>query len=277
MKTQCENCSARYEIPNERAVGKVLRVRCKRCQNVMMVVGPTDSFADGDPLPPTLRGISGFTSGTGSEFQATSMRVREDYAPIWWVGISGKPHGPYTRDEVFALIDRGDVHARTRLWRRPWAKWERICESPLLSWAFERAIARVSEDAALLAGRDVSCVFDKTAMMTDGEGWFPDPTMKSGWLILDEETQAYLETCAQRGMLGSDLVKSSAAKAGLANAAPTTKARFGSSEVSLSGLPPPRPRSQTSYRPMLAAASFALGIVASGVWWWAKLSPVSGI
>lgn len=276
MKTQCENCCARYEIPNERVVGKVLRVRCKRCQNVMMVVGPTESFADGDPLPPTLTGISAFSSGA-TEFQATPMRVREDYAPIWWVGISGKPHGPYTRDEVLALIDRGDVHARTRLWRRPWSKWERVCESPLLSWAFERAIARVSEDAALLAGRDVSCVFEKTAMMTDGEGWFPDPTMKSGWLILDEETQAYLETCAQRGMLGGDL----AGVLGLKSK--TTPGPAGSTErpkssVSLSGLPPPRaPRNRNAYRPMLAAASFALGIVASGVWWWAKLSPVSGI
>lgn len=265
MKTRCDNCSARYEIPDARAVGKVLRVRCQRCQNVMMVIGPTQAFSEGDATPPTLTGVQAFTTSAGhADASAGTARVREDLTPLWWVGISGKPHGPYTRQEVLALIDRGDVHARSRVWRRPWQQWERICESPLLAWAFERAIARVAEDAALMQGREASCVFEQSALLSDGEGWFPDPTLKSGWLILDEETQAYLETCARRGLLAAAAEED-------ADARPRAPVRSGSS-VSLSGLPPPRAEGAGySWRPALAAASLVFGLVVSGLWWWNAL------
>lgn len=40
MKFACDTCSTKYVIPDERVVGRMLRVRCKRCRSVMEVVGP---------------------------------------------------------------------------------------------------------------------------------------------------------------------------------------------------------------------------------------------
>ena len=61
----------------------------------------------------------------------------------------------------------------------------------------ELVMRRTAEDKSLLAGRDPSCVFDRAGLSSDGNGYFPNPTLKSGWLVLDEETQSYLETCAR--------------------------------------------------------------------------------
>lgn len=266
MKTRCDCCKARYEIPDDRVLGKVLRVRCKRCQSVMVVVGPTEAFADGDARPPTLTGVAALSassqpaaaSGPVTTFRhgQAPQRTREDLAPIWWVGIAGKPHGPYTKDEMLTLIDRGDVHARSRVWRAPFPSWERICESSSLGWAFERCVARAAEDASQLQGRETTNVFERAAMVSDGEGWFPDPTMKSGWVVLDEETQAYLETCARRGLF---------------NSRAEAEARGAELAALDEGKAWPFLASGT-LRPALAAASLALGLAVTGLWWWSHLS-----
>lgn len=197
MKIRCESCRTRYDIPDERVVGRVLKVRCKRCHEVLEVIGPTTAFEAGrDTLPPTLTGVRAFSAG-----EATGSFPSLESRPLWWAAISSKPHGPYTREEVLALIARGDVHARTRLWRSPWLSWERVCESAALRWAYEAVVERVGQDVAALTGEPSGDAFEKAGLVSDGESWFPDPTLKSGWVILDEETQRYLETCAARGML----------------------------------------------------------------------------
>ena len=265
MKTRCDHCQARYDIPYERVIGKVLRVRCKRCQDVMVVVGPTLAFAEGDARPPTLTGIAAFSG------EAPRGRLREDDAPLWWAGISGKPHGPYTKDEVLSLIDRGDVHARSRLWRAPWACWERVCESPLLGWAYERAVARSAEDAALLHARERTGVFERAALVSDGDGWFPDPTLKSGWIVLDEETQAYLETCARRGMFAEHRVVDDEAAPAAQAAAFEAFDAFDLPRIRPLGAQGTRHEAGPSLLPAFAAASLALGLAVTGLVWWAQL------
>ncbi|MCP4502233.1 MAG: DUF4339 domain-containing protein [Deltaproteobacteria bacterium] len=192
MKTTCEKCLSRYQIPDARVVGKVLRIRCKKCEHVMLLVGPTKNF---DPTterrPPTLTGFK----PTDRPSAITQRPARK--APAWWCAISGKPHGPFTEDEVHLLVDIGDVYARTRMWRKGMDSWERLCESPSLAWAYDAVIQRVAEDDEFLQNREASAVLTHAGLAFDDAGYFPDPTMKSGWLILDEKTQEYLETVAR--------------------------------------------------------------------------------
>lgn len=207
MKIRCESCHTRYEIPNERVAGRVLKVRCKRCEYVIEVIGPTAAFdTAADPLPPTLTGVKAYGALNGSAYPEQTLVtagaplfVPLESQPVWWAAIGGKPHGPYTREEVVALCARGDIHARTRLWRAPWTEWERICEHAALAWAYEAVVERVGRDVAALRGELTGDAFASAGLVSDGEHYFPDPTLKSGWVILDEETQRYLETCARRG------------------------------------------------------------------------------
>lgn len=227
MKIRCDSCRTRYDIPNARVAGRVLKVRCKRCRHVIEVIGPTAAFDDGcDPTPPTLTAVQAWGSANpGSPLTGTAVigtAVTKAYVPlesqpIWWAAIGGKPHGPYTREEVLALCGRGDVHARTRLWRAPWGEWERICEHSSLAWAYEGVVERVGRDVAALHAGLHGDVFADAGLVSDGEHYFPDPTLKSGWVVLDEETQRYLETCAARGWASAENEEPQAPKAGLAD------------------------------------------------------------
>ena len=197
MRTRCLKCKTKYEIPDSRVIGKVLRVRCKRCKNVMKVVGPTHAF---DPRlhqhPPTLTGIKPYHAGQDSAPVQTSVQYAE--GPVWWCGIGGRSHGPFSPGEVYKLIQRNEIHARTFMWRKGMESWERIGESPRLAFAYNWLVQRAGEDVSLLGPREATNVFDQVALVSDGNSYFPDPTLHTGWLVLDDRTQAYLETAAKK-------------------------------------------------------------------------------
>lgn len=196
MKYTCEHCQTRYAIPDERVVGKTVKIRCSKCRGVMHVVGPTSAF-DPEFRPPTFVGprpalARAASDATDVPLDSTGKKLRR-----WWVGINERPHGPYTPAEIHQLVNVGDVTAKTLMWTKGMGPWARVCESAELAWAYERVLERLESDVQGEAPTDD--VFAAAGMVGDEGGYFPNPTLKSGWLILDERTQAYLETCATRG------------------------------------------------------------------------------
>jgi predicted Zn finger-like uncharacterized protein len=172
MRHSCEHCHTVYAIPDHKVAGRFVKVRCKSCHGTMHVVG------------------------LGLQAQAAT-------GERWWCALQGQPRGPFTRDEVLLFVDLGDVSARTRMWRPGMQGWERVCESPTLSWVYARLVERLSEDELLLAREPTKTYdpFGNAALLSDGHGWFPDPTLKSGIFVLDDETQAQLAKLAHSGAL----------------------------------------------------------------------------
>lgn len=165
MRHTCEHCATRYEIPDDRVAGRFVKVRCQVCRATMHVVGlrPLDAAArDG---------------------------------AVWWCAIFGTPHGPYRDDEIAALVASGDIHARTRMWCAGMEGWERVCESATLAWVYNDVIAGAAADPRTLG---IGNVFDRAALLSDGAGYFPDPTLKSGIVVLDDAAQRELDRAAVR-------------------------------------------------------------------------------
>ena len=175
MKTSCPHCFARYALPDARVAGKVLRIRCKRCQGVMKVVGPT---MDAQIRPPTMTGMQAYRPAQ------TVTRLAVGQSKEWFAGIAGTPHGPYSGDQLQELCRRGDIHDRTYLWTRGMSNWERICASPRLGFALEWVL----DGPRTLA-----------SLEPEGGAWRPEPTNHTGWVVVEERMQAYLETAAKQG------------------------------------------------------------------------------
>jgi predicted Zn finger-like uncharacterized protein len=170
MRHTCEHCQTVYDIPDHKVAGRFVKVRCKTCSGTMHVVG---------------------------------VDAGQERGEKWWCALQGQPRGPFSRDEVLLFVDLGDVSARTRMWRPGMAGWERVCESPALGWVYSRVVERLSEDELLVA-REPTRTYDpfaNAALLSDGQGWFPDPTLKSGIFVLDEQTQAQLARLATTGVL----------------------------------------------------------------------------
>ena len=44
MKIVCDACSAKYSIADEKVQGKVFKIRCKKCSNIIVVRGTGDTW-----------------------------------------------------------------------------------------------------------------------------------------------------------------------------------------------------------------------------------------
>jgi predicted Zn finger-like uncharacterized protein len=176
MKTSCPHCLARYAIPDERVRGKVLRIRCKRCEGVMKVVG---EGAQEHQRPPT------YTDADVYRPEPTVTRMAMVDGQAWFAGIAGHPQGPFSLNQLRELCRRGDVHDRTYLWTRGMAGWERIGTSPKLAFALEWVLDS-----------------DRTRRLLEPAhgAWMPTPTNHTGWVVLDEQTQAGLVAAQKTGV-----------------------------------------------------------------------------
>jgi len=163
MRHTCEHCHTVYEIADAKVAGRCVKVRCHTCHCPMVVSGP---------------------------------KAPERF----WCAMQGKPKGPFSREEIELFIDLGDITARTRMWQAGMPNWERVCESQRLSWVYARVVDRLAADDLIMTREPTTAdPFADAALLSDGLGWFPDPTLKSGIFILDEATQSQLERLSQTG------------------------------------------------------------------------------
>lgn len=101
MKIICDNCAAKYSIADEKVAGKVFKIRCKKCSNVLEVRG--DEFND--------------------ENDATQVY---DYGKeaVWYVVIDGAQQGPMTPMQLGVLFTKGEITRDNYVWREGFEDWK---------------------------------------------------------------------------------------------------------------------------------------------------------
>jgi predicted Zn finger-like uncharacterized protein len=100
MKIVCESCQAKYSIADEKVTGKVFKIRCKRCGEVIVVRG--------DQEPP------------GEE----ATRVY-DYAQdaVWHAVINGDQQGPFAPQQLGEMLTAGTLDWDAYVWCEGFDNW----------------------------------------------------------------------------------------------------------------------------------------------------------
>jgi predicted Zn finger-like uncharacterized protein len=101
MKIACESCGAKYSIADEKVQGKVFKIRCKRCSEVIVVRG------DGQ-------------GGAASPAAAASTPAGE---AIWHVVINGDQAGPYSPEQLADMLAGGTVDWDAYVWAEGFDNW----------------------------------------------------------------------------------------------------------------------------------------------------------
>jgi len=101
MKIACESCGAKYSIADEKVQGKVFKIRCKRCSEVIVVRG------DGQ-------------GGGASPAAAASTPAGE---AIWHVVINGDQAGPYSPEQLADMLAGGTVDWDAYVWAEGFDNW----------------------------------------------------------------------------------------------------------------------------------------------------------
>lgn len=137
MKFVCDRCSTRYSISDEKVRGKVLKIRCKTCSNIIVVREQMAESASS-----ASQGAAAAGGGQGAALRGPAPRTAVDIprytAPVapsdanteWWVAIKGTQHGPMKKRELERLYEEGRISARSYCWNDSLPSWTRLQELP---------------------------------------------------------------------------------------------------------------------------------------------------
>jgi predicted Zn finger-like uncharacterized protein len=149
MRFSCKKCNAKYAIADEKIRGKVVKVRCKHCGQVMVVRGserssvevsrsdepPSNQIDDQSPQPDAgigkvfeqaFKGLyeSGqqqtIPTAKGDPQAGTEPATKE---PGWYYGLDGTEAGPFTSLEMEERIRAGSITRDHFVWREGMGDW----------------------------------------------------------------------------------------------------------------------------------------------------------
>ena len=120
MKIVCDSCGAKYSIADEKVAGKVFKIRCKKCQNIIVVRGnQPEEQAGADTAAATGGGDPGFGAAAGQDDGFGE-------SPVWHVVIDREQVGPMTPSDIRDRYANGDINEETFIWREGFSDWLRL-------------------------------------------------------------------------------------------------------------------------------------------------------
>ena len=136
MKLICDQCGAKYSIADEKVRGKVFKIRCKKCQNVIVVRG-TDQAAEAAGSAPAAEGAASPSAGADPE-------------PVWYVVIGREQVGPLTDLDLEGKLSSGEVSGDSFVWQEGFSDWVQLSTVD----RFQAAVAATASQAEAPAAED---------------------------------------------------------------------------------------------------------------------------
>ncbi len=169
MKIVCDACNAKYSIADDKVRGKVFKIRCKKCSNVIVVRGVTDA---GDDLADS-GGASGQARGQKSAFEEGATKVYDSNpgtasTDIWHLVIGEQQVGPMTAEKVEEQIRAGAVNADSYVWREGMDDWTSLGALNEFARVLASASASLSASASASGATSGSNVAVASAAVAGG-------------------------------------------------------------------------------------------------------------
>jgi len=115
MKIVCDACQAKYSISDDKVQGKVFKIRCKKCSNIIVVRG--GAGAEQAPAPVQEKETRVYDYG----YEGGEQPPADD--AVWHVVINSDQVGPMSAGEVQQRFSAGEIDAETYIWREGFADW----------------------------------------------------------------------------------------------------------------------------------------------------------
>ncbi len=177
MQFVCNKCKAKYSISAERVQGRVLKIRCRECGEVIEVRG--DGLAAGALLGEgggrkksqsskdlsenykisnlrdrfkesfTAKGAGKLPSAPAVEPRPATKASGETRDPKrWYVSIRNQPVGPVSKTKVKGYLRRNELEATSLVWREGFDDWKPLEKCPELSDLLVELVEQHKPEAA---------------------------------------------------------------------------------------------------------------------------------
>jgi len=157
MQFFCDQCKTKYSIADDKVAGKILKLRCKRCDNTIVLKDPRASHAAESSVPASrgqqllkdafkksfsedlssssdVFGSSASEGASEERTQIARLPVFESNQPPeeWYLSDSRGQFGPMDFGELVARIKRGEPDHDAVIWREGFDDWKTIERVPEL-------------------------------------------------------------------------------------------------------------------------------------------------
>lgn len=136
MQFSCPHCQTHYKVSRERLANRILKVRCKVCQNVLAVRDPQLKAVD------RTAAYVGIGLGGAADPQALAAATAAQIHQHWYYAQDGRRHGPLPLDQLREEIAVGKVGKRAWLWCPAFETWVHASDVESLRVDLERASLR---------------------------------------------------------------------------------------------------------------------------------------
>ena len=133
MKFLCDRCKTRYSIGDDRVRGKILKIRCKNCANVITVREgmPDADAAAPDPSrrkspttnAPMAQSIAASQGALSAAFSAQMAKPPPALEEEWYVSIDGDQSGPFSLAEAQRWVAGKPYDAELHCWSEGFDDW----------------------------------------------------------------------------------------------------------------------------------------------------------
>ncbi|HEX4461114.1 MAG TPA: zinc-ribbon domain-containing protein, partial [Polyangia bacterium] len=120
MKISCQSCQAKYTIADEKVLGKIVKIRCKKCGATIVINGNEQESTQ--------------AYDTGAAQQPVDYASQQGGEP-WTVNVSDGDQRSMTLPELLAAYQAGTVNDETYCWKDGMADWLPLREIPEISGA----------------------------------------------------------------------------------------------------------------------------------------------
>ncbi len=121
MKIVCDACQAKYSISDDKVQGKVFKIRCKKCSNIIVVRGGAGAGA-AEPVAAPAQEKEKETRVYDYGYEGGDQPPAGDES-VWHVVINQDQVGPMTAAEVQQRFAAGEIDGETYAWREGFADW----------------------------------------------------------------------------------------------------------------------------------------------------------
>src|SRR5215813_8549905 len=104
MKISCQSCQAKYTIADEKVLGKIVKIRCKKCSATIVINGNEQSASSGSD---------------GNAYDYTAQPGAEQ----WTVNVADGDQRTMTIQEIVQEYRAGVVNDDTFCWKDGMADW----------------------------------------------------------------------------------------------------------------------------------------------------------
>jgi predicted Zn finger-like uncharacterized protein len=128
MKVSCQQCGAAYSVADSKVAGRKVKLRCKQCDEAMIIDGTT-ARADAHDAASVAAPAGPFEAAAALEPSAVDQE-----APLagglddWHIAVGDQTQGPYSFDEVARYYAEGHIGADTLVYRDGASDWQPASE-----------------------------------------------------------------------------------------------------------------------------------------------------